>query len=379
MLIARTKPISPSKAYSFYSCKLRFLAETEQTTLPKTPVGMAALLGTVTHMVIDRYLAKAHHNFEEVVHDLRVMLKNIILSTSSTASAVAYVLDKFGDGDVVTYGQIGQAARYVDRVLREFVKKQPTGQRFSHHNTCPDFIGSEKKLDSASLQIAGKPDLTYFSEDNTLIVVDFKTGRITTEDGINLNYLFQVACYGAILQELTGISNIQLRLIGSDADYNAPLSADLLHQVKYFSETVKRELPLHIAFDANQLATLGESCQSCSVRPGCSAYLKAMTSSGMEEKQFVSPFDAAGQVVEISGDGELLTIQLEDVTGLLKQIRNIPSSLLKQSIKVGHFVAMFNLNTQESSARSKAFVNYFIIDTEKPQNSAFQSYIHVLQ
>lgn len=375
MRVSRTNYVSPSKAAFFYECKFRFIAETERIEIAKIPANPAALVGSAVHSTIEYLLVKERISFSEIVQNLQKRVFKLIERNLSSNKTLSYVYDKYGIERVCSYTQIGNSARYIDRMLSEFGRSEGMSHVSNLKQLDESYIGSEKALSSDKLQIAGKPDLTYVDNYGHLVVADFKTGKIRSESGIKETYLFQVACYGAMLKELTNRSEIKLRLIGSDEDWITSLTPDLLNQVYFFSQCVKKDIPLNVEFDSADIASPCSSCANCSIRPNCQKYTQLLDCIGEETSDFISQHDVSGHVTFMAMENDLYTIRIKDPAGQLRQITSIPASMIDPKWTKDSTLYFYNLKSRETTARSRLIANFHLIDKENPENSALQSFI----
>jgi hypothetical protein len=375
MRVSRTNYVSPSKASYFYECKFRFIAETERIDIARTPANPAALIGSAVHSTIEYFLANESVLFSEIVENLQKRVFKLIERNLSSNKTLSYVCDKYGIERVCSFTQIGNSARYINRMLSEFGRREGMFRHSNLKQPDENYIGSEKALSSDKLQIAGKPDLTYVDDGGYLVVADFKTGKIRSVSDINETYLFQVACYGAMLKELTGRSEIKLRLIGADEDWMTSLTPELLNQVYFYSQCVKKDIPLNVVFDSADIASPGNSCANCSIRPNCLNYNKLLECSGGESSDFINPLDICGQVTFMAKENDLYTIRIKDPVGQLKQITSIPEGMVDPKLTQHSMLYLYNLKSRETTARSRLIANFHLINKENPENSAFQSFI----
>lgn len=377
MRVSRTNYVSPSKAAYFYECKYRFIAETERLDISKIPANPAAFLGSAVHSTIEYYLENEKTSFSDIVQYLQKRLIRLIDHNALSNKVLSYVCATYGVERVISYTRIGNASRYIDRMLSEFGMTGGRPHVATKKTLDENYIGSEKPLSSDKLQIAGKPDLTYVDQDGSLIVADFKTGKIRTDGEINRTYLFQVACYGAILKELTSRADIKLRLIGSDEDWMTSLTPDFINEVFFFSQRVKREMPLNVIFDSSDITTLCGSCPKCSIRPNCPKYTELLGNFHEKPSDYINPHDVCGRVTHVGIEDNLYTIRMIDPAGQQRQITSIPKGVIDSKVEQDSVLYFYNLKTRETTARSKLVANFHVIDKQNPENTAFQVLVRI--
>lgn len=72
---------------------------------------------------------------------------------------------------------------------------------------------SEAWLETADGALSGQPDLVALSSDRSAIVIDYKTGVVTTDEGIKSTYERQLLFYGALVRECLDATPILLALL----------------------------------------------------------------------------------------------------------------------------------------------------------------------
>jgi hypothetical protein len=127
-------------------------------------------------------------------------------------------------------------------------------------------------------------------------------------------------------------------------------------------------LPFEETFHGQDMATLGEHCYFCSVRPGCAKYLSALSEGAGDSLPFIADGDIYGNVIETSVADGLVKVRLECEGAKRVTVTGIPEVLWGG----GNTIFMFALRTKEVSGRTRYVANYHVLDVTQPQNSAFE-------
>lgn len=127
-------------------------------------------------------------------------------------------------------------------------------------------------------------------------------------------------------------------------------------------------MPFDKAFEAREIASVGEHCRYCSVRPGCAKYLDRLIAGVAESPSIIADGDLYGIVIESSVTDGLVKTRLECQGTKRVTITGIPEILWRGE----GAVCMFALRTREVSGRSRYIANYHVLDVIDPRSSAFE-------
>jgi len=377
MRLKRTKPISPSKLGIFDACKLRYLAETEGVAGKRLSAGPAANMGIAVHEAIELLIAYPDPDVGLVRRILVERLSEQFSSPQKSSRVVNSVFERFGASGIFPQARILLLCGYVKDVLRKMPRhfgppKTPELPTTTTTTTIGQ-TGIEKWGISESLAMAGRIDYSYLDEVGSLHIVDFKTGRVSDDEGLpKTEYLNQIAAYGLILRETISVQKVILHLEGPRGNWEGELTSELENRVKYLARTINRSLPVGQIIEAQDIATLGKHCGACSVRPTCSKYLEVLSDGGGESQVIIANGDLFGNVIETKVADGLVKIRLECSAAKRVTVVGIPEELWIND----DTVFMFGLRTKELLGRSRYFANYPVLDVSQPQSSAF-SYLAI--
>jgi hypothetical protein len=374
MIVKRTKKISPSKIGLFDTCWLRYLAESEGVAGSRLPAGPAAYMGIAVHAVIEALIGQSAPEIALVRSALVEKLSEQLSSPRKSSQVAHAAFQRFGLRGVVPQARILLLCGYVKDVLAR-LPRQVGLTRLTTSTAPPSTgqLGIEKWVESESLAMAGRIDYSYLDDCGSLHVVDFKTGGVTDEGGApKPAYLMQIAAYGLMLREAISVTKVRLHLEGPRGSWEGDLTQELENRVKYAAREINRSLPFENPFDAQEIASPGEHCSACSVRPSCAKYLAALSAGANGESLPFAPVgDLFGNVVETKVVDGLVRVQMERPGIGRVTITGIPEALWPKR----DAVFMFALRTNEVLGRARYIANYHALDVAQPQRSAFECLI----
>jgi len=370
MLIKRTKPISPSKIGVFSSCKLRYLLETEGAAVNRLSAGPVANIGTAVHESIEALVACTELDIGSVRKVLVGKLLEQFSSPEKSSKVASVAFERFGLKGVVRQVRLLLLCSYIKDVLGR-MPSQTGIQRLADSSAQlrSGQIGIEKWVKSESLSMAGRVDYSYFDESGCLHVVDFKTGQVADDKGLpKAEYELQVAAYASMLRDAVVAHQVRLHLEGPSGNWEGDLTPELENRVRYAAREINRSLPFDKVFEAREMASIGEHCRYCSVRPGCAKYLDRLMVGDVDSPSVIADGDLHGTVIESGVADGLVKVRLECHGTKRVTITGIPEILWHGE----EAVCMFALRTREVSGRARYIANYHVLDVCDPQSSAFE-------
>ena len=371
MLVKRTKPISPSKIGLFDTCKLRYLTESEGVACSRLQMGPAALMGIAVHAAIESLVGHPEPEVGLVRGVLTDKLSEQLSSPKKSSQTAHAAFKRYGVRGVVSQARILSLCGYLLDVLGRLPRQVGSGKPpVSSSPLKIGQLGIEKWAMSKSLAMAGRIDYSYLDEGGTLHVVDFKTGSVTEAGGMpKPGYLIQIAAYGSMLREVISVAKVRLHLEGPRGSWESDLTPEFENRVKYVAREINRSLPFDKIFDAAEIASPGEHCCSCSVRPACAEYLAALSAGASGESlQIISAGDLFGKVIETKVNDGLVNVRLECPKDGRVTVTGIPEVVWAGD----EYVFMFALRTNEVPGRARYVANYHVLDIGQPQGSAFE-------
>jgi RecB family exonuclease len=164
-------PVSPS-LLSRLACPLRIAFE-QASTGGRQPASDAASLGTVAHRAIE-----------------------LVIGGDDLDDAWLRACSEERDETGVDPGTLPAARRTLLRLRKHVPRLLELLATSDHPRRLP-----ETWLETTDGALGGKPDLVATSDDHTAIVIDYKTGLVTTDEGVEATYVRQLLFYGALVQE----------------------------------------------------------------------------------------------------------------------------------------------------------------------------------
>jgi hypothetical protein len=370
MQVTRTKPISPSKIGLFQSCKLKYLAESEGSVKNRLPAGPTANLGTAVHATIEALIEKEIPDIAIIKATLVDSLKGQFSIQDKCSPVTHTAFERYGLRGVTSQARILQLCGYITEVLGRLPRHLGPGRQVGQGGMkSQNQLGIEKWASSESLEMAGRIDYSYLdSSEGVLHVVDFKTGSVTdASNKPKMEYLLQIAAYGLMLGEANNISKVRLHLDGPSGNWEGDLTSELENRVRYATREINRSLPVGKPFIAQDIATPGDYCRSCSVRPSCARYLSFLSAD--DGAGFVPLGDIRGIVIGLRASDSLVKVQIENQGKKSFTVTGIPEPMWDK--RVGEEVSMYGLHTNEPIGRGRYVANFYVINANLPQASAF--------
>lgn len=374
-LLARTRPVSPSKLGLLRDCPLLFLLSTEHWAAPQLPHGPRALLGSTMHKIIEVHAGQQGLAGLEVLRLVREDFGRRVRALQEGLLQWVYARD--GINGVLPPAMVVAAAQLAFKNIR----KAPASVGFpgtgsltgasAHGQLC-----RERKWTSVELDMEGRPDLVYRRGD-AVHVVDFKLGLGRDATGQpNRGYILQIAAYGLIVKQAYGAGKVVLELRSPLDEWVQVLDDPLEAAVHDAASLAKVVLPRGKAFPISSLARLGTHCQACSYRPGCPAYLRCLESGDESMTGAMSPFDVLGTVASAMRSGESWRVTVEALPdGRRVVVDGIVESLAPIGLAQGVQFQGYALGTNEVKGRGNYIANFHAWSPASPRNSAFTALI----
>ena len=380
-VLARTKPIAPSKLGAFKLCPLRYLLETERPPTPCLPVGILALRGTAVHHAIEKFAGLKEASGVAVKGAiLDYVHKSLARMGSPPLMRLAY--EAVGASGLLSPSEVVKHSQFALKMIQA---SPPVVPRTMHAGpidgvatTTAAVLGPEKWFESGKLGMAGKIDSTFRASDGGVHVVDYKTGGVLAEDGSpKEEYLLQVAAYGVMVRHATGALDIRLRLVGPSSSWDGCLDAGMESLVETIATELQATIPIGKAVETRGLATLGQHCSSCSYRPSCGPYNELLLRRlGNETSDAFSPLDLAGIIDTVSVGTTATSVRVTATSGGAAAITGLPNCFYPR-LDPGAAIIGYGLGCQEVRMQSRRPSNFFVYRADEPRLSAFGSLIVV--
>lgn len=379
--LSRQRPASPSKLAAFRACPLRYLLETESKgeRACRSPLGVhpATLLGAAVHEAADAFSGRKIEGAEAELLKLVESNFGSLLDSRSLGPVGSWIMTRFGASALVSRKRLIEQAAFANTLVARFpISKGSAG---AVRGSDPVPLGTERWLSGPSSRVAGRVDLIYRGRSRGIHIVDFKTGRVTDEDGNPKDeYLLQMAAYGLIVRELDPLASISLELVGRRDGWSGDFDEGLAGVVELALDELERVLPLGVSVSPEDIARVGDHCTQCSFRPLCVQY-KASMWERMATRTFdfeAWPLDIVGELLELELTGDLATIRCRLANGYVARISGIPANLVAGwNCREGLLVEAYALGAMQAARPGSFPCNFSIVDLASPSESAFRAYV----
>ena len=218
--------------------------------------------------------------------------------------------------------------------------------------------GSERALANMELRLAGRPDWFARVDDNTIEVVDFKSGRITDSDGQLLDdHVVQLQLYTLVLEASfpgVRVTPYVEHVTRKKVPWGDRERVRLIRRLR----DVASALPGGACLEAEDLARPGAHCSTCRLRPRCSAYLNAAPTwwADQPENPRPLPLDVWGYVLRVRVDEQSVTVRLVDASGRHVHVYGIHRSQGAAGLREGDAAWFFDLEASEDLRQHGALV-----------------------
>lgn len=374
LCVERTKPASPSKLGVFVECRLRYVFETERPALKRIGDHPSALMGTAVHDAAEVLRRKLPVEASSSVSVLEQCIGRLVSHNSSSRQLIAWVLGRYGKNALLPRAQFISHAGFAWTLAQRLPRRCIEGAGGLTNNLRGRIpVGRERRLASATLDIAGRVDEIYWAANTQVRIVDFKTGSIRDSEGHpKLSYVLQLAAYGLAVREIDPSVDITLELLGKGDQWIGTLDSTRAQAVSHLLGNLRTALPRGKSMPAAGLACIGEQCAPCAYRPSCPAYREKLELEGVIDHGFYG-FDVCGACIGVAEENGLYTMRLALRQGFAARISCVPTILLPEdkSIQGGH-AAAFGVRSLEPTRSGSIPQNFAVVDVQHPRNSAFQ-------
>ena len=218
--------------------------------------------------------------------------------------------------------------------------------------------GSEKILVNPDLRLRGRPDLSAHVDEESIEVVDFKSGWITDVDGQLLDeYVVQVQLYALMLEAAfpgTRVTPFLERIERVEVPWGERERVRVTERLREAASA----LPAGASLKSRDLARPGVHCRACRLRPMCPAYLDTAPTWWPDSRgnPRPMPLDVWGEIVSIQAEDEGVSVRLIDVAGRRVRVDGISRSHGVEVLSDGDTVWFFDLEASEDLSQHGALV-----------------------
>jgi CRISPR/Cas system-associated exonuclease Cas4 (RecB family) len=257
--------------------------------------------------------------------------------------------------------------------------KSPNGGA-SDRQKLPRRFGSEVPLESTSLDLMGRADRVDRPTDNTLRIVEYKTGSVRSMDAgePRPEFWMQVGAYALMAIERNSATEVVLRIVAPDRTWDRVLSPEFRAEIVALLDALSTRIPRDKSLSSGEIATPGASCRRCSYRHMCTAYKGYAEARWSTDDGEQLPLDIWGTVTETRVQtGTLLEIRLFDNASRHVRVRSVPENIIVGDIRAGSRLRAFNLMANESGRGFQFPQNFYVADVDRPSFSAFSAALFV--
>lgn len=376
--VERTKPANPSKLGVFLACRLRYVFETERPVLKRIGDHPSALLGTAVHDAAEVLRRRLPVEVSASVSVLEQCIGRLVAHASPSRQLIAWVLDRYGKNALLPRAQFISQAGFAWALAQRLPRRRLEGAGGLRDMTGRIPVGWERRLASATLDMAGRADEIYWAANRHVRIVDFKTGSIRDSEGHpKRSYVLQLAAYGLAVRELDPSVDITLELLGKGDQWIGTLDSSSVQAVSHLLGDLRTALPRGKSMPAAGLACIGEQCAPCAYRPSCPAYREKLELESVIDHGFYG-FDVCGTYTGVAEENGFYAMRLSLRQGFAARISRVPAILLPAGKSVhGGQAAAFGIRSLEPARSGSLPQNFSVVDVQHPRNSAFQSCLDV--
>jgi hypothetical protein len=204
---------------------------------------------------------------------------------------------------------------------------------------------SEAWLETTDVALGGKPDLVAISPANLALVIDYKSGLVSDDEGVTSAYVRQLLFYGVLVRECLMATPVMLALLSlREGLVQVVPSAEGMAEVADMARAARHEFNQRVP-GAQPAEPSEENCQWCRFAARCSAFWQA-----------VEPHWAVGVGAAVRGTVEAdperaatgvttLQVMVEHgpLAGSVAILAGIPSHLIA-SVAIGSVVSVLDLH-----------------------------------
>jgi hypothetical protein len=317
---------------------------------------------------------KLRHNHT----DIRKSVIAELLEQAKHSTTICAILKALGlelnESSILTPARLADSVRVAfelsERRRDEATIKEPKSTR-SHSAS---IFGSEVRLSSNRLDLAGRADSISTPDDTTVLITDFKTGNAARQTGqLRQEYWVQVGCYAWMVLEIFPDHAIILRIVAADGVWEEEFTAHFANEIEDYVRVVSNLIPAGAKSTASELANPGSGCARCRFRPSCSEY-KLWAAPRWSGQRGELPLDTWGIVVSIQERSDRLSdLRLADVSGRCVRILAFPDTLLVNQPQAGDRLEMYELKSSETTGNGAFPRNFYLANAVHPYASAFSA------
>lgn len=349
---------SPSRFSDLLKCRLMVIGEAAGAeVLPPSP---AALFGTVLHHV-RRELALGHWggaaDLDAAVAATLAAVADQVdaqLVVEPSASRLAPLRDAIG---ARTWAMRAYRLRsWVERVAPAFNDESaaPIGPVLARRTAGGSVearleFGDEAWLVAPALRLRGRADRVELSARERMIdIIDYKSGAVVDVDGERRpEASLQVRLYALVATELRPDLAVRLWLEG-DGRHGVSWDPEVEALTRDQLGEVSKGLPADASLVADKLATPGQHCARCRLRPACRRYM--LDAPSLWTDALIgpgAPFDTWGEVLTVTPGKYGHRVELRDANQQLVVVDGVAKERAVDQVDAGRRLYMFDLERSE--------------------------------
>lgn len=300
---------SASSLGSPFRCPIRSFARASELHVAIGP-GIPSLIGTAIHTMVERGIQTHSKTLRERIESLESVIKEHLerlppaqrrgvlplvgkyrdMAARSLAAASFWSIDSMNDGSVVRrdFPNGSNTRKAVKRQSSQWPRQRESSRLI------------EEPLLSKRWRLEGCADLIRV-EAGRVEIVDFKSGRIVSEEGDILDTIvLQMHAYLLMAAERWPGHEISLRVLGQVA-VDVPITAESLRRVEELLVELEARYPSGRKLSSEKTAKTGPACRYCRLRPICLSYLKSSAGEWgrrMPRRERISTNDVWGRFLE---------------------------------------------------------------------------------
>jgi hypothetical protein len=220
--------------------------------------------------------------------------------------------------------------------LMELLSTMPNSRRLS-----------ETWLETADMALGGQPDLVAIGPDDVAMVVDYKSGMVSDDEGVKATYIRQLVFYGVLVYECLQATPVMLALLSlREGVVQVEPTSEGMAEVAALARAARLEYNERVPGAQPANASL-ENCRWCRHAARCSAFWhevephwSASVGETVRGRVEVEPEHATTGVTTLQ-----VTVEHGRLAGSKAILAGIPSRLVASAV-VGSVVSALDLRTR---------------------------------
>ena len=323
--------------------------------------GVSSLIGSGIHLLVQRGVHLSRCTLKEQIELLESAIKEKLERLPDSQKRGILPLD--GNYRTIAARSLAAATFWADagktndwamETIKDNSNTCDSFKRVNYRERLPiaasnSAILVEEPLSSKRWRLEGQADLIR-KELGSILIIDFKSGRIVGENGEILNDIaLQMHSYALMAAERWPGLEIRLHVQGRE-DVEVPNNMMGRRRVEEILIELEAKFPYGKVLNAVETARTGPGCRYCQIRPICKTYLHSATAEWariMPARERISSSDIWGHYVDF--DNVFGAILIETPGKRMAKIFGFQAEKIDK-LKPGSFIGAFGCKPQSNRA-----------------------------